>query len=219
MHIRIAGKDFALWAIVLILLVVLLTPVAYGETVKKGLEVLGLGNGNIWDVIKYVFTGGWIKDKLDFVATMRIFFFFFVFTVCFAVLSWLGTSGAAAWLDRRIAIVLALTIAGIGTLFMPLTLLTAMGADYAIVAALIFMAPFIALIVYGIYLTYSPPATFWRVAMRILGIIALIAVVAAIVYMVSLVENAFISGNFKRAITISMIPVAPFLFKRLKWEL
>lgn len=204
------GKTSVL--IIILLISILLASIAVSAqtaTAKEGFQQF-VGSGNIWEKIKYIFGGQWIKTQLDFVATMRIFFFFFVFTVSYAALHALGNRvGQLNWLTGRTAGIIAFIISAIGTLFMPLTLLITMGADYAILAALIFMAPFIGLLIWLAWFYWGRSR--W---VSVIALVVLLFVYLFIVYMVGLVEGAFATGNFKGPLQIIAIPLIP----RLKWE-
>lgn len=130
----------------------------------------GPSGQEIWNKVKYIFALQWIKGVTDLLAIMRILFFFFVFAVTFAVLNWLG--GRLPWLSGRIPLVLALIIAAIGTIFTPYTLLVSMSSDYAFLASIIFLAPFMGLIGYGIFYFWNTNR--WVAAILILLLIFLL---------------------------------------------
>ena len=138
--------------------------------------------GKVGNLILYVFGASWIKDKGEDVigAFFRMCIWIFVFTILYFVSRQIFQQPG---LQRNSALIVAIVIATMSTIFIPINILLAIGELYATAVSFIMIA--IPLVGIGAlyYLTWGRPGRFWvivRIAILILLWILLAIVTASV---------------------------------------
>lgn len=163
--------------------------------------------------IRKVFSFSWATSEENFLATMRLFVWFFLFIVYQAVFRMLGNLNPnMGWLAQRAGIGLAIIIASISVLFMPTQILIGMGVQYGELAAILLFAPIFGAAIWLILSTQNH----W---VRFFLILTLIYILWWIAYQFNLVKSYY--GGITGGARFIILPILPLLFERLmkKWQM
>jgi hypothetical protein len=117
---------------------------------------------NVGKGILHVFDFSWILGQGDEAigAFMRICIWLFIFTILFAASQQIfGAIGLTY--QRNIAIVIAIIIATISSIFIPIHVLLAIGEIYSTIATMVMFGIAIFAIGYFYYVTWPRPGRFW----------------------------------------------------------